>query len=38
MALKIYTKTGDHGKTSLLGGEKVAKSDLQLMPTGMWMS
>ena len=34
MALKIYTKTGDHGKTSLLGGEKVAKSDLQIEAYG----
>ena len=26
MALKIYTKTGDNGKTSLIGGTKVSKS------------
>ena len=26
MALKIYTKTGDKGKTSLIGGTKVLKS------------
>ena len=26
MALKIYTKTGDKGKTSLIGGTKVSKS------------
>ena len=26
MALKIYTKTGDRGKTSLIGGTKVPKS------------
>ena len=27
MAMKIYTKTGDSGKTSLIGGTKVLKSD-----------
>ena len=27
MAMKIYTKTGDLGKTSLIGGTKVLKSD-----------
>jgi cob(I)alamin adenosyltransferase len=27
MAMKIYTKTGDAGKTSLIGGRKVLKSD-----------
>jgi cob(I)alamin adenosyltransferase len=27
MATKIYTKTGDLGKTSLIGGTKVLKSD-----------
>jgi len=30
MAIKIYTKTGDKGKTSLLGGTKVPKSDLRI--------
>jgi|TARA_B110000967_G_scaffold190796_1_gene215831 cob(I)alamin adenosyltransferase len=34
MPLKIYTKTGDNGNTSLLGGEKVAKSDLQIEAYG----
>lgn len=34
MALKIYTKTGDKGKTSLLGGEKIAKSDTQIEAYG----
>ncbi|MBC7828179.1 MAG: cob(I)yrinic acid a,c-diamide adenosyltransferase [Chitinophagaceae bacterium] len=30
MAIKIYTKTGDKGKTSLIGGTKVAKSDIRI--------
>jgi cob(I)alamin adenosyltransferase len=30
MALKIYTKTGDTGKTSLIGGTKVPKSDIRI--------
>ncbi|MDP9231011.1 MAG: cob(I)yrinic acid a,c-diamide adenosyltransferase [Bacteroidota bacterium] len=30
MALKIYTKTGDKGKTSLIGGTKVPKSHLRI--------
>ncbi|MEM9897639.1 MAG: ATP:cob(I)alamin adenosyltransferase, partial [Bacteroidota bacterium] len=25
--MKLYTKTGDKGKTSLLGGTKVSKSN-----------
>ncbi|WP_143307774.1 cob(I)yrinic acid a,c-diamide adenosyltransferase [Chitinophaga vietnamensis] len=28
--MKIYTKTGDRGKTSLIGGTKVPKSDLRI--------
>lgn len=34
MALKIYTKTGDAGKTSLIGGTKVAKSHLRIETYG----
>lgn len=34
MALKIYTKTGDKGKTSLIGGTKVAKSNIRIEAYG----
>jgi cob(I)alamin adenosyltransferase len=34
MAIKIYTKTGDKGKTSLLGGTKIPKSDLRIESYG----
>jgi cob(I)alamin adenosyltransferase len=34
MALKIYTKTGDLGKTSLIGGTKVLKSHLRIETYG----
>jgi cob(I)alamin adenosyltransferase len=34
MANKIYTKTGDKGKTSLIGGTKVFKSDLRIEAYG----
>lgn len=34
MATKIYTKTGDAGKTSLIGGTKVFKSDLRIEAYG----
>lgn len=34
MALKIYTKTGDLGKTSLIGGTKIAKSHLRIETYG----
>jgi cob(I)alamin adenosyltransferase len=30
MSLKIYTKTGDLGKTSLIGGTKVPKSHIRI--------
>ncbi len=30
MATKIYTKTGDNGSTSLIGGTKVPKNDLRI--------
>lgn len=34
MALKIYTKTGDDGTTSLIGGTKVPKSHLRIEAYG----
>jgi cob(I)alamin adenosyltransferase len=34
MATKIYTKTGDHGKTSLIGGTKVPKSHIRIETYG----
>lgn len=34
MAFKIYTKTGDGGKTSLIGGTKVSKADLRIESYG----
>jgi cob(I)alamin adenosyltransferase len=34
MTLKIYTKTGDKGKTSLIGGTKVPKSHLRIEAYG----
>jgi cob(I)alamin adenosyltransferase len=34
MAMKIYTKTGDLGKTSLIGGTKVPKNHLRIETYG----
>jgi cob(I)alamin adenosyltransferase len=34
MAFKIYTKTGDKGSTSLIGGTKVPKNDLRIETYG----
>lgn len=34
MSFKIYTKTGDGGKTSLIGGTKVAKSHIRIESYG----
>jgi cob(I)alamin adenosyltransferase len=34
MAIKIYTKTGDKGATSLIGGTKVPKSDIRIETYG----
>ena len=34
MAIKIYTKTGDLGKTSLIGGTKVPKNNLRIETYG----
>ena len=34
MSQKIYTKTGDTGKTSLIGGTKILKNDLRIETYG----
>ena len=34
MAMKIYTKTGDKGMTTLIGGTKVPKSHLRIEAYG----
>ncbi len=34
MAFRIYTKTGDKGKTSLIGGTKVSKGHLRIETYG----
>ncbi len=32
--MKIYTRTGDEGKTGFVGGERVSKNDLRIEATG----
>tara|TARA_B100001778_G_scaffold289144_1_gene257911 strand:+ start:238 stop:546 length:309 start_codon:yes stop_codon:yes gene_type:complete len=32
--MKVYTKTGDLGETSLLGGSRVSKAELQIESYG----
>ncbi len=32
--MKIYTKTGDNGKTSLYGGKRVYKDDIRVESYG----
>src|SRR6476660_6432597 len=34
MAIRIYTKTGDSGNTSLIGGTKVPKNDIRIETYG----
>ena len=34
MAIKIYTKTGDKGSTTLIGGTKVPKNDIRIETYG----
>ena len=34
MSLKIYTKTGDKGTTSLIGGTKVSKAHIRIESYG----
>lgn len=34
MAIKIYTKTGDKGSTSLIGGTRVPKNDIRIETYG----
>jgi cob(I)alamin adenosyltransferase len=34
MSFRIYTKTGDEGKTSLIGGTRVSKSDIRIEAYG----
>jgi cob(I)alamin adenosyltransferase len=35
---KVYTKTGDKGKTRLAGGRQVWKDNVRVEATGMWMN
>ncbi|MDE0967162.1 MAG: ATP:cob(I)alamin adenosyltransferase, partial [Flavobacteriaceae bacterium] len=32
--MKVYTKSGDKGKTSLIGGKRVAKDEIQIEAYG----
>ncbi|MDE6106607.1 MAG: ATP:cob(I)alamin adenosyltransferase, partial [Bacteroidales bacterium] len=32
--MKVYTKTGDDGTTSLIGGQRVSKADAQVEAYG----
>ena len=34
--MKIYTKTGDQGTTSLVGGQRVSKNSARLESTVPW--
>lgn len=34
MGARVYTKTGDEGKTSLIGGTRVYKSDIRIEAYG----
>ena len=34
----IYTKTGDKGTTSLVGGTRVPKTHIRLEPMAQWMN
>lgn len=34
LSMKIYTKTGDSGSTSLLGGSRISKADLRIETYG----